>query len=175
MGEDPLLDFAQINSELALFDPSLGEKPQLVVFNKMDLPEVEERWPEVKAALEERGYDPLAISAVAGRGVRTVLYRAAQLLAELPPLPAREETPIYRLESDPREFSIERLPGNGGWRVTGEAIERAAAMTYWEYDQSVRRFQRILHTLGIEDALRDAGTRVGDSVFIGEYELEWQD
>ncbi len=48
-------------------------------------------------------------------------------------------------------------------------------MTYWEYDQSIRRFQRILHALGIEDVLKEAGVKVGDSVNIGEYELEWQD
>jgi GTP-binding protein len=175
MGEDPLLDFAQINSELALFDPALGEKPQVVVFNKMDLPDVEKRWPEIKDALEKRGYEPYAISAVAGTGVRTVLYRAAQLLAELPSVPHREEIPVYRVESDPREFNIERLPEGDSWRVSGEAIERAAAMTYWEYDQSIRRFQRILRALGIEDALRKAGAQVGDTVFIGEFELEWQD
>ena len=44
--EDPLLDFAQINSELALFDPALGDKPQIVAFNKMDLPDVRARWSE---------------------------------------------------------------------------------------------------------------------------------
>ena len=44
MAEDPLLDFAQINSELALFDPNLKRKPQIVAFNKMDLPDVQERW-----------------------------------------------------------------------------------------------------------------------------------
>jgi GTP-binding protein len=55
------------------------------------------------------------------------------------------------------------------------AIERAAAMTYWEYDQSVRRFQRILQTLGIEDALRKAGIAVGETVYIGDYELEWEE
>jgi len=48
-------------------------------------------------------------------------------------------------------------------------------MTYWEYDESVRRFQRILKTLGIEDALRAAGVKPGDTVFIGDYELEWAD
>jgi GTP-binding protein len=173
MGEDPVLDFAQINTELALFDPTLEEKPQLVVFNKMDLPDVQARWSKVKGELEKRGYEPLAISAVAGTGVREVLYRAAELLAQAPPPPEPEEIPVYRVESDPREFRIERIPE--GWRVIGEAIERAAAMTYWEFDQSIRRFQRILQTLGIEAALRDAGVQPGDSVFIGEFELEWQD
>ncbi len=81
--------------------------------------------------------------------------------------------PVYRPESDPRHFTISRE--NAGWRVHGEAIERAAAMTYWEYDQSVRRFQRILGALGIEDALRAAGVREGETVYIGEYELEWSE
>jgi GTP-binding protein len=175
MAEDPLLDFVQINSELALFDETLGDKPQVVVLNKMDLPDVEKRWPEVKAALEKRGIKPMAISAVSGTGVRDVLYQATKMLRETPLAPIREEVPVYRFEDDPRAFEIESVPEEGGFRVSGAAIERAAAMTYWEYDQSIRRFQRILKTLGIEDALRDAGAQIGDSVYIGEYELEWQD
>ena len=48
-------------------------------------------------------------------------------------------------------------------------------MTYWEYYQSVRRFQRILETLGIDEELREAGVMPGDSVFIGDHELEWEE
>jgi GTP-binding protein len=48
-------------------------------------------------------------------------------------------------------------------------------MTYWENDQSIVRFQRILTTLGIDGALRKSGIQDGDTVFIGEYELEWKD
>ena len=81
--------------------------------------------------------------------------------------------PVYRVESDPREFRVEQVAD--GWRVHGDAIERAAAMTYWEYFQSVRRFQRIMETLGIDQALREAGVQQGDTVYIGEYELEWRD
>lgn len=173
MGDDPLIDFAQINSELALFDPDLAEKPQLVVFNKMDLPDVQEIWPLVQEELEKRGYETFAISAVAGTGVRQVLYRAHQILAELPDETKvfDDEIPVYKPENDPREFSVEHTPE--GYRVHGESIERAAAMTYWEYGQSIRRFQRILQTLGIEDALNEAGVQVGDTVFIGDHELEW--
>ena len=84
-----------------------------------------------------------------------------------------DDLPVYRLDSDPQEFSVLR-EGNG-WRIQGEAIERAATMTYWEYDQSVRRFQRILQSLGVEGELRSLGAEEGDTVFIGEYELEWSD
>ncbi len=175
LSTDPLVDFAQINTELALFDPDLAEKPQVVAFNKMDLPEVAARWPEVEAALKARGYQAFPVSAVTGEGVQRVLWRAAEILESLPPLPAAEteEVPVYRPEEDPRAFTIERLPE--GFRVHCPALERAAAMTYWEYDQSVRRFHRILAALGIEEALRAAGVQEGDTVFIGDYELEWRE
>jgi GTP-binding protein len=173
LAADPLLDLAQINSELALFDPDLGKKPQVVALNKIDLPEVQARWQDIARRLKGKGYEAFSISAVTGANVRKVLYRAAQLLEEAPPPAPVAEIPIYKLESDPQAFSIER--SGEGWRVSGEAIERAAAMTYWEHFQSVRRFQRILETLGIDKALRQAGVQVGDTVFIGDFELEWQE
>jgi GTP-binding protein len=177
LAEDPLLDYAQINSELALFDPQLGSKPQIVAFNKIDLPEVNDRWLKYESQFADRfegnGVKLIAISALSKKNVRRLVYLAAQLLSEAP-LPQKEETmPVYRLDSDPQYFTIEK--DNQGWRVHGEAIERAAAMTYWEFDQSVRRFQQILQSLGVEDELRTLGAQEGDSVFIGDHELEWID
>lgn len=176
---EPLLDFAQINSELALFDPALGEKPQIVALNKMDLPEVKEKWPSLQEELTSRGYqDIYAISALTKEGLKPVLYRAAQLLEETPEYVYQsasdpEELPVYRLDSDSQDYLV--LKTDRGWRLSGAALERAAAMTYWEHYQSVRRFQRILEAMGIDVALREAGVQPGDSVFIGDHELEWQD
>jgi len=82
--------------------------------------------------------------------------------------------PVYRAETDPNEFEISRAE-DGGWRIRGAAIERAAAMTYWEHYGSIRRFQKIMETLGISKALQQAGIQAGDTVYIGEYELEWQE
>ncbi len=61
LSEDIMADFSQINSELALFDSALGSKPQLVVLNKMDMPEVEALWPELESRLKEMGHQPMAI------------------------------------------------------------------------------------------------------------------
>jgi len=175
MAEDPIIDFAQINSELALFDPGLAKKPQIVALNKIDIPEVKKRLPAISRQLKKQGIDQVyGISALANTNVKQMLYAAYQLLKSLPEESLQiEEIPIYRVESDPTQFSIKRL--DKGWQISGAAIERAASMTYWEYDESVRRFQRILKTLGIEDALRAAGVKPGDTVFIGDYELEWAD
>jgi GTP-binding protein len=174
MSEDPIADFSQINSEMALFDPQLGKKPQVVAVNKIDLPDVQERWPEIKQILEKKGYQPIAISAVAHTNVKELLWKASELLKTAPPIEETAPTlPVYKPAEDPRAFTIEKT--QDGWQVHGRSIERAAEMTYWDADGSVRRFQKIMDTLGVEDALRKAGVQEGDTVFIGDYELEWQD
>ena len=48
-------------------------------------------------------------------------------------------------------------------------------MTHWDYEDAIMRFQQILETLGISAALEEAGVKVGDTVYIGDYELEWAD
>ncbi len=174
LAEDPIADFSQTNSEMALFDPLLAKKPQVVALNKIDLPDVQARWPEIKKILEGKGYQPMVISAAAHTGVNELLWKAYELLKSAPEI---EETPaalpIYRPAEDLKAFTIEKV--NEDWQVHGAAIERAAQMTYWEYEGSVRRFQRLMDTLGVEAALRKAGVQEGDTVFIGDYELEWQD
>lgn len=173
--EDPVADFHQINTELALFDERLGQKPQVIGVNKMDLPQTQERWPAIRDQLQKLGYDPIPISAATHDNVRPLLYRALQTLDTLPEEPREEvELALYQLEENPLAFTITR-EADGAFRVSGKRIERAVAMTYWDYDQAVNRFQRILESMGIVDALKEAGVKPGDSVFIGDMELEWED
>lgn len=173
LSEDSLSDFSQINSEMALFDEKIVEKPQIVAFNKMDLPQVQERWPNIAVALKKLGFEIIPISAVTHENVEKLLWRAATLLKEAPEPQPVEEMPIYRAEEDPQAFTIQRT--DDGWVIRGEAIERAASMTYWEHRESVRRFQRLIENIGVDDALRKAGIEEGDTVHIGDFELEWQD
>ena len=171
--ENPLADFNQINAELALFDEKLAQKPQLVVLNKMDLPEAQGKWPSVQSALRERGYETMSISAATQTDTQDLVNRAAALLAELPAeVPSTEELPVYSLGKDEMAFTVSR-EDDGSFRVRGERIERAAAMTYWELDESAARFQRILAALGITEALESAGVEPGDTVYVGDFELEW--
>ena len=175
LSTDPLADFSQINSELALFDPGLAHKPQIVALNKIDQPEVLERWPKIKKELKKRGYESLAISALARTNVRELLQKAAKLVAEMPaPQETEQPMPVYRPVEDPRAFSISK-EADGAWRVNSAAIERAAEMTPWDQTGSVRRFQKLMERLGVDKALEEAGAQEGDTVYIGEYELEYQD
>ena len=94
------------------------------------------------------------------------------MLDEAPPAQTRhtDEITVIRAEND-EGFTIERE--GDGWRVRGKQIERVAAMTYFEFDATVVRFQKILESMGISQALTEAGVAVGDPVYIGEEELEW--
>lgn len=168
---DPLADFEQINEELRLFSPKLAGKPQLVVLNKIDLPDAREHWPAVQVRARELGLEALHISAVTGQGVPALV---AKLFAELDQLPREalfeDEVPVFTLDNA-ASFEIEKL--TNGWRVTGPKIEQLAAQTYWNLDEGVMRAYRILEKMGVHDALREAGVEPGDTVFLHDVELEW--
>jgi GTP-binding protein len=181
-GEDPLEAFEAINAELAAFDErmgteppatSLSTKPQIVAFNKIDLPDAQALWPLVRDELRGRGYEVMAISGLARQGTRELIQRAAQRLAELPPAEesAPRATPILRPDLAEDYFTIERE--GSSWRVRGKRIERLARTTRWDLYEAVSRFQKRLERMGITQALEEAGVQVGDTVFIGEIELEW--
>lgn len=171
---DPVADFSQVNAELALFDERLKDRPQVLGVNKVDLPDVVTRRAALEEAFTHLGYRPLFLSALARNGVRELLQEAERRMLAVQPQPVEPAVPVYRPEPDPSDYSLSQDP-DGTWRISGEAIERAAKMTYWEYDEAVRRFQRLLSRLGVEAALRRVGVHAGDSVRIGEFELEWQD
>jgi GTP-binding protein len=174
LSPDPLADYAQINAELALFDPLLARKPQIVALNKADQPEVQARWGDLKKKFKQKKVDVRLVSALARTDVRSLLLEAAGRLAETPTLDeVAPALPVYRPAEDPRLFTFQREPD--GWRIQSKAIERAAEMTPWDQPGSVRRFQKLMERLGVDKALRAAGARDGETVHIGEYELEYQE
>jgi GTP-binding protein len=175
MAEDPVADLTQINSEMALYDERLSRLPQVVAVSKMDLAPAMDRWPQLEAKLAEMGMEAVPISAVSHQGLADLLWRVRQASQQQPePEAEPDELPVYRPRQPSQAFRVARDP-DGVLRVSGEGVERSAAMTYWEYRESVRRFQKLLVRIGVEDALRQAGIEEGDSVRIGEYELEWQE
>ena len=175
LSSDPVADFSQINSEMSLFDPNLARKPQVVALNKIDQLEVQARLEDIRTAMRALNVDLMVVSALARTNVRELLLKAAERLDETPAFELPAATlPVYRPTEDARDFHVSRT-GAHEWQLSGAAIERAAAMTFWEHEGSVRRFQKIMEALGVDDALRKAGAQNGDTVAIGDFELDWQD
>jgi len=170
---EPLTDYESISEELALFDPELAGKPQLVVLNKMDLPQAQALWPSVKKAMKAQGQRATSMSAVTGEGVKEMLGAVAEMLESLP----REKHPavegkVFRPAEEGKAFTI--TWEDDAWRVRGAKVERVVAMTNWDLDEAVQRFQRMAEAMGLKAALREAGVQPGDTVRIGQVELEWQ-
>lgn len=67
---------------MELFSPEIAEKPYVVAFNKMDLPDAYENWPSFKKSLEARGIEVFCMSAVKREGTHEVSSAAYQLLRE---------------------------------------------------------------------------------------------
>ncbi|MEN6480195.1 MAG: GTPase ObgE [Anaerolineales bacterium] len=171
---DPLADYEAINAELARYSARLAAKPQLVVLNKIDLPEARARIAAVEAALAPQPV--YAISGATGENVQALLWAIVQRLQELPAEEqAEEQVPVLRPaeERESKRYTVEKL-GEGLYRLSGEEIERIAAMTDWNSDEAMERFWRIMVARGIATTMAEAGVSLGDTVLIGDYELEWQ-
>jgi len=177
-GRDPFEDYLTINRELKEYNLRLTERPQIIVANKMDMPDAEENLEKFKEQLEE-DYPIFPISALSRKGLRELLFAVADKLEETPEFPLEheeEDTGIHRVlykhEADPENFTITRDP-DGSFVLSGEKLERLFKMTDFSREESVRRFSRQLRGLGVDDALRQRGAKDGDIVKLLEFEFEF--
>jgi GTP-binding protein len=175
-GRDPEWDYGVIRDELRAHDPALLEKPILVAFNKADLPSAAEAWPAFQKARERESLRTVSISAATGEGMAGFRAALAELLpaaAELDAEPEASGVVVHRIDAAPDRVTVSREP-DGAFRVAGQRIERLAAQTNFEIEESAERFQRDLERLGADGELRKAGIRAGDTVRVGSVELEWE-
>ncbi|MHB1294315.1 MAG: GTPase ObgE [Anaerolineae bacterium] len=171
--EDPLADYRTINRELHLYSETLALKPQVVALNKMDLTDTPKKLTALRRALAGEVAHVYGISAVTGDGVLELLRVVAAQLAELPREELSPELHVFRpQEREGKDYTVQ-TEEPGIFRVHGEEIERLAAMTDWSSHEGIERFERILNARGISEALEEAGVELGDTVHIGEVELEW--
>ncbi len=173
LSDSPTRDYEQIRQELALFDERLSQKPEIVVLNKIDLPDVQARWVEWQQEFARRGVELLAMSAATGQGTKAVVRKAMDLLKSLPSEHAQvEETVVFEGPKEEPSFEISRV--GDAWLVRGPRIERLVAMTNFNYGEAIDRFQRILDKMGVLQELRERGVEVGDTVILGDVEMEWR-
>ena len=172
-GRDPIDDFEKINYELSQYSEKLSKRKQLVVANKMDIPEGQENFERVKEYVEAKGYEIMPVSAATGEGLKELVYKAAQMIKEYVPDPA-EDLVVGIEEADPDSYEI--VPGNDtDYEVRGKNIERLVAMTNFDNDEAIYRFQLIWRKLGIDAALKEAGCEEGNTVRILDMVFEYKE
>lgn len=174
-GRDPVKDYTTINAELLSYDRRLAELPQVVAANKMDLPDADTNLPGLAKVAAGHGRRLFPISAVTRHGLNELLYHIAAVLRSLPAPAEGQEQPqevIYRLPEQEAGFNIRRA--GGIFVIEGRELERLVAMTDFNQEQAVARFQRLTAKMGLEQALAEAGAKAGDVVRIGSQELTYQ-
>jgi GTPase len=169
----PLEAFETLRRELELYKPDLARKPALVALNKIDTLAPDERaaLDAVRCAIESHGYEVFPISAYTGEGLEALLARLAQRVAELPPpepliepapevaKPVRQPTRVYK---DGEVFVVEGT-------LPLEIVQR----TDFGNHEAVLRMQKRLKGLGVFRRLQELGAQEGDTVRIGDVELEY--
>jgi GTP-binding protein len=185
-GRDPYQDYLDINEELESYNLRLMERPQIIVANKMDMPDAEENLKEFKeklyAGLEEWDDKPqvFAISGITRQGVQPLLEATADLLDDTPEFPLYEATDFideevyYGFNEDEPQFEIHR-ESDGSWTLGGDKLLKLFKMTNVDHDESIMKFSRQLRGMGVDDELRKRGAKDGDIVRIDWFEFEFID
>lgn len=185
-GRDPYEDYVSINNELETYNLRLMERPQIIVANKMDMPEAEENLKIFKEKLAAN-YDDFEempmifpISSLAHQGLENLMEATAELLAKTDEFllytddDMIDEEVYYGFDPDERPFEISR-DDDAAWVLSGEKLEKLFVMMNMERDESVMKFARQLRGMGVDEALRERGAKDGDIVRIGNFEFEFVD
>ena len=169
-GRDPLEDFDQINTELEKYG-NLGEKPQIIVCNKMDLPGAEENYRRMQALAAGMGTPVFGVSAATHQGFDALMTETAKELETLPPILHYPEEKAPEPEKKETDFRV--IFDGATYFVEGAGMERLLESVNFDDLESLNWFHRSLRRMGVIDALREAGAGEGSTVQIGEMEFDF--
>jgi GTP-binding protein len=172
-GRDPLLDFIQINQELVRYSERLGEVPQIVAANKMDIEGADEKFGTFEAAMKERGIKVFPVSAAAVSGFDALIDEIVRVLAAIPSNYEFLEEEFRERPEYEEGFQVE--VEDGVFVVKGGTVDRILNTTYADDEESMRRFQKLLISEGIIAALREKGAGDGSTVRMGDWEFDFAD
>ena len=174
LGEDPEGDWYSINSELGSYSPSLSGKPQFIVVNKIDMPDVRQKMGLLKTQMESLGVPVFWISAATGEGVEGLLSKVLEVLDRMPaqdpkPDPIPSSRPARPSRIEPVSVSLEK----GVYVVRAPWAERFLPLADLRDGRAMIQIWRELERVGVVKALEEKGVQPGDTVRLGTVDLEW--
>ena len=176
-GRDPVEDYYKINAELQKYSEKIAKRTQILVANKIDLPEAQEHLPALKALAEKEGLKFFEISAATHKGLKELISYVGEWLDNYVEEPEATDDEVVYDEDAAREAEKIEITRNdaGDFIVSGKALEKLVAMTNFNNDEAIRRFQYIWRIKGIDEKLKERGIKEGQTVHIGEMEFEWRE
>ncbi len=168
-GRDPIQDIYAINRELAAYEKSLAERPQIIAANKIDMIYDKDNNPvaALRAEFEPKGIPVYAISAISGKGVRALLYAINNRLAELDSKPLifeQEFFPEFHFDIGKEPFTVVYDEAADEYVVEGPRIEKMLSYTNLESEKGFKFFQDFMREQGILEQLEALGIEEGSTV-----------
>ncbi|MBQ1684717.1 MAG: GTPase ObgE [Clostridia bacterium] len=170
-GRDPIEDYRQIRSELTQYSEKLTELPELIAANKMDITGAEDWLALLREELAGSGVEIFPVSAATGKGFEPLLDRILEMLKTLPKTLEFEEDDITPAAQ--YEWGFDIAMDGDVFVVTGGTVDYILDTTNAEDEESMRRFQKMLETEGIIDALRQKGATEDSVIRMGEWEFDF--
>ena len=170
----PLSDMEKVNQELSLYNSMLGKKAQLVVLNKIDLPQVQARLPALERELRSVAAPVFFISAATRRGIPQLMAKAAEMLDVIAAEPQAPEPPLAVFRPQPRREPISVSKDGDIFVLSAPRAERLIQTMDLGSPEVRSYLRRQLAKMGVTAALKKAGAKPGDKVRVGEIELEWE-
>ena len=172
---DPYEEYCAINEELKDYGAELEKRPQIVVASKMDAEGAEER---KKAFDQKLGFASVPLCSLTHQGVNELILQIADLIDKTPFFPlhgvnSETEMKIYDAhETADDSYDIVRDP-HGVWVIRGERIEARAALINVTTDEGVDQLLRFLEKQGVDEKLKEAGAKDGDTVRINQFDFTY--
>ncbi len=174
-GRNPVEDFYIINRELEKYSKKLAKRKQIIVANKIDSMQDETLYKDLEKLAKEKNMEIFKISAATGEGIKELMQAVSKILKTLPKEELVETTQkrkVYKLEEkEPFTIKIE----DDMFVVDGPAIRDLMRRVNMEDNESLYYFQKHLEELGVNQKLKEAGVKQGDTVKVYDYLLEWDD
>ena len=173
---DPYEDYFLINKELKDFNEKLIKKPQIIIANKMDLPNAKENLEIFRKKLD-KDIEIYEVSAATNKGLEKVVDRLADLVDEIPNNPLYDDSQIeshvlYKFKKE-EPFSISR-DDDGTWVISGKEVEKIFKMTKFSSDEAAYKFAKKLRRMGIDERLEELGIKEGDQVRILNFYFDYR-
>ena len=172
-GRNPVQDFKTINNELEKYSKKLSTRKQIIVANKIDVMQDETLFNELKEMANQKGIEIFKISAATGEGLKELFRIVSEELKTLPKeeLLDEEERVVYTLKEETKGFEINKIDGE--FVVSGPDVDRLMARVNLADNESLYYFQKMLINLGIDEALRNAGVKDGETIRFNDWEFAW--
>jgi len=169
----PAEDMALVNAELSLFDSALAQKPQLVVVNKIDLPQVRTRLAELRESFTAAGTKALFVSAATGEGIHELMAETMNMLQSATVSEAGGKILRKVFHPQPRGVAPRVHKEGDTFVVVAPGLERIVTRLDVTSPDVRRQLKRQLARLGVGKSLEKAGIKPGDRVRCGDLEWEW--